>query len=54
MIVGKPNGYFYANSSLMTLPLLAIFMGRPLLLVKVVEREMPRALQTLAMTSWLV
>src|SRR5207248_10472168 len=41
----------YANSSLITLPLLAIFIGRPLLLVNVVSSEMPRALQTVAMTS---
>ena len=41
----------YANSSLMILPLLAIFMGRPLLLVKVVSKEIPRALQMVAMTS---
>src|ERR1043165_3509412 len=40
----------YANSSLITLPLLAIFIGRPLLLVKGVSSEMPRALQTEAIT----
>src|SRR5690606_16907948 len=44
----------YANSSLITRPLLAIFIGRPLVLVNVVESEMPRALQMLAMTSSLV
>ena len=35
----------------MTLPLLAIFMGRPFLLVNVVSSEMPRVLQIVAMTS---
>ena len=33
---------------MITLPLLAIFMGRPLLLVKEVDKEMPKPLQTLA------
>ena len=37
---GSVNAGDYANSSLITLPLLAIFIGRPLLLVKVVSREM--------------
>ena len=41
----------YANSSLITLPLLAIFIGRPFLLVNVVSSEMPRALQTVAIRS---
>src|SRR5690606_23652424 len=44
----------YANSSLITRPLLAIFIGRPLLLVNTVDSEMPSALQMLAITSWLV
>ncbi len=41
----------YANNSRITLPLLAIFIGRPLRLVKVVSKETPKALQTEAMTS---
>ena len=40
-----------ANSSLITLPELAIFIGRPFLAVKVVSSEIPRALSTLAITS---
>ena len=40
-----------ANSSPMTLPELAIFIGRPVRLVNVVSSEMPSALQTVAMTS---
>ena len=40
-----------ANNSSITLPLLAIFIGRPFLLVKVVSSEMPSALQTVAITS---
>jgi hypothetical protein len=40
-----------ANSSLITLPELAIFIGRPFLLVKVVSSEMSRALSTLAIRS---
>jgi len=48
--LGKPDPN-YANSSLITLPLLAIFIGRPLLLVNVVSSEMPSALHTVAMTS---
>lgn len=39
------------NRSLITLPELAIFMGRPFLAVKVVSSEMPSDLSTLAMTS---
>ena len=39
------------NSSLITLPELAIFIGRPFLAVKVVSREMPSDLSTLAITS---
>ena len=42
---------FRRNSSLITLPLLAIFIGRPFLLVNVVSSEMPSALQTVAITS---
>lgn len=37
------NELAYANSSLMTLPLLAIFIGRPFLLVNVVVSEIPNA-----------
>src|SRR5690606_5816970 len=44
----------YANRSLITRPLLAIFIGRPVLLVNTVNSEMPSALQMLAITSWLV
>jgi hypothetical protein len=40
------------KSSLITFPELAIFIGRPLLLVKVVSSDIPSALQTLAITSW--
>jgi hypothetical protein len=40
------------NKSLITLPELAIFIGRPFLAVKVVSREMPSDLSTLAITSW--
>jgi len=40
-----------ANSSLITLPELAIFIGRPFFAVKVVSRETPRDLSTLAITS---
>lgn len=47
----KGRNVRYANKSLITLPLLAIFIGRPLLLVKVVSREMSRARKTLAMRS---
>ena len=37
-----PSAYpTYANSSLITLPLLAIFIGRPLVLVKVVSARCP-------------
>lgn len=41
----------YENSSLITRPPLAIFMGRPLRLVKVVESGIPSAFSTEAITS---
>jgi len=41
----------YANSGSITLPPLAIFIGRPLLLVKVVFNEMPSARHTVAIRS---
>jgi len=41
-----------ANSSLITLPELAIFIGRPFLAVNVVSSETPSDLSTLAITSW--
>src|SRR5262249_44859913 len=47
---GKPRAA-QANSSLITRPLLAIFMGRLFLLVKVVSSEMPSALRTEAIRS---
>ena len=40
-----------AKSSLMTLPELAIFIGRPFLAVNVVSSETPTALSTLAIKS---
>ncbi len=40
-----------ANSSRITFPPLAIFIGRPLRLVNVVSSEMPSARQTDAITS---
>jgi hypothetical protein len=39
------------NNSLITLPELAIFIGRPFFAVKVVSSEMPSDLSTLAITS---
>ena len=39
------------NNSEITFPLLAILMGLPLVLVKLVSSEIPMALQTLAIKS---
>lgn len=47
--INRANGY--ENSSLITRPPLAIFMGRPLRLVKVVESGIPSVFSTEAITS---
>ena len=46
-----PRRAAQVNNSLITLPELAIFIGRPFLAVNVVSREMPSDLSTLAITS---
>ncbi len=50
----SPALAYAENSSLTSLPLLAIFIGRPLVLVKFVVSEMPNAWHTLASTSSLL